>query len=176
MTDPAPPVTDEGTEEAANRLRAGVLGAIDGLTSVGGVIVGLAATTATTSTIAYVGLLALFTGAVSMGSGEYASVAEARDVQAASGETDLPSPWGAAITSGLSFACGAAAPTLAGIAPQGVRVALVVAAVLAGLVVTGVVSARAGRLPAPLVRRAVARTLIGGCVGMAAGSALAAMS
>jgi VIT1/CCC1 family predicted Fe2+/Mn2+ transporter len=62
-----------------NWLRAGVLGANDGLTSTAGVVVGVAGTTSTFSTILTAGVTALVAGALSMTGGEYVSVSTQRD-------------------------------------------------------------------------------------------------
>jgi VIT1/CCC1 family predicted Fe2+/Mn2+ transporter len=66
-----------------NWLRAGVLGANDGIVSTAGLVVGVAAATATTSAIFTAGLAGLVAGAVSMALGEYVSVSAQRDTQRA---------------------------------------------------------------------------------------------
>jgi VIT1/CCC1 family predicted Fe2+/Mn2+ transporter len=66
-----------------NRLRAGVLGANDGIVSVAAVVVGVAATTASIPVIATAGLAALAAGALSMAAGEYVSVSTQRDTEKA---------------------------------------------------------------------------------------------
>lgn len=163
MTD----TTEASTEERASQLRAGALGAIDGLTSTAGVVIGVAATGSSQRTVAFLGLLALVSGAVSMASGEYASVASQRDAEAADGvsRAELPSAWVAAFTSAVSFAAGAVIPTLAAtLAPSGWRVLAAVLAVLAGLAATGVLVGRVGDIP---VGRSLRRTLVGGGAAMA---------
>jgi VIT1/CCC1 family predicted Fe2+/Mn2+ transporter len=66
-----------------NGLRAGGLGANDGLVSTAGVVVGVAGATTTLSTILTAGLAALVAGALSMAGGEYVSVSTQRDTEAA---------------------------------------------------------------------------------------------
>jgi len=66
-----------------NWLRAGVLGANDGIVSVAGLVVGVAAATRVASLIFAAGLAGLIAGAVSMALGEYLSVSTQRDTQRA---------------------------------------------------------------------------------------------
>jgi VIT1/CCC1 family predicted Fe2+/Mn2+ transporter len=66
-----------------NRLRAAVLGCNDGLISTAGLVVGVAATTSSTTTLALAGLSGLVAGSLSMGGGEYTSVRAQRDSQEA---------------------------------------------------------------------------------------------
>ncbi len=66
-----------------NWLRAGVLGANDGIVSVAGVVVGVAGATADRSQIMTAGIAALVAGALSMAGGEYVSVSTQRDTEAA---------------------------------------------------------------------------------------------
>lgn len=64
-------------------LRAGVLGANDGIVSTAGLVVGVAAATTDASTIATAGGAGLVAGAVSMALGEYVSVSSQRDSERA---------------------------------------------------------------------------------------------
>ena len=64
-----------------NRLRAGVLGANDGIVSVAGMVVGVAAATPTFGALAIAGAAALSAGALSMAMGEYVSVSTQRDTE-----------------------------------------------------------------------------------------------
>jgi VIT1/CCC1 family predicted Fe2+/Mn2+ transporter len=64
-------------------LRAGVMGANDGIVSTAGLVVGVAAATTSASTIATAGTAGLVAGAVSMGLGEYVSVSSQRDSEEA---------------------------------------------------------------------------------------------
>jgi VIT1/CCC1 family predicted Fe2+/Mn2+ transporter len=66
-----------------NWLRAGVLGANDGLVSTAGVVVGVAGATTTLSAILTAGIAALVAGSLSMAGGEYVSVSTQRDTERA---------------------------------------------------------------------------------------------
>ncbi|RKR75369.1 VIT1/CCC1 transporter family protein [Frondihabitans australicus] len=66
-----------------NWLRAGVLGANDGIVSVAAIVVGVAGATPATAPIATAGVAALVGGAISMALGEYVSVSSQRDTQRA---------------------------------------------------------------------------------------------
>ncbi|HKY14334.1 MAG TPA: VIT family protein [Microthrixaceae bacterium] len=66
-----------------NWLRAGVLGANDGIISTAGLVVGVAAATTSTTAIATAGLAGLVAGATSMALGEYVSVSSQRDTEQA---------------------------------------------------------------------------------------------
>jgi len=66
-----------------NWLRAGVLGANDGIVSVAGIVVGVAGATSSRGPIFTAGLAGLVAGAVSMALGEYVSVSSQRDAEAA---------------------------------------------------------------------------------------------
>ena len=64
-----------------NWLRAGVLGANDGIVSVAGLVVGVAAATAERGPVLTAGAAGLVAGAVSMALGEYVSVSTQRDTE-----------------------------------------------------------------------------------------------
>jgi vacuolar iron transporter family protein len=66
-----------------NWLRAGVLGANDGIISTAGLVIGVAAATTDTAEIATAGIAGLVAGAVSMALGEYVSVSTQRDTERA---------------------------------------------------------------------------------------------
>ncbi|MGH8792027.1 MAG: VIT1/CCC1 transporter family protein [Stackebrandtia sp.] len=66
-----------------NWLRAGVLGANDGIVSVAGLVVGVAGATVDRTTILTAGVAGLAAGALSMAGGEYASVSAQRDTERA---------------------------------------------------------------------------------------------
>ncbi|GAA0471034.1 membrane protein [Paractinoplanes deccanensis] len=66
-----------------NRLRAGVLGANDGIVSTAGLVVGVAGATTATGPILTAGMAGLAAGAVSMALGEYVSVSSQRDSERA---------------------------------------------------------------------------------------------
>ncbi|MBS9371942.1 VIT1/CCC1 transporter family protein [Rhodococcus sp. B50] len=71
-----------------NWLRAGVLGANDGIVSTAGLVVGVAAATTDESTILTAGVAGLAAGAVSMALGEYVSVSTQRDTERAALHTE----------------------------------------------------------------------------------------
>ena len=64
-------------------LRAAVLGANDGIISTACLIVGVAASNASRSSVLVAGIAALFAGAMSMASGEYVSVSSQADTERA---------------------------------------------------------------------------------------------
>ncbi|MGI8750896.1 MAG: VIT1/CCC1 transporter family protein [Acidimicrobiales bacterium] len=209
-----------------NRLRAGVLGCNDGITSTAGLVVGVAAATTGTTALVFAGLSGLVAGALSMGGGEFTSVRAQRDSQeallhiqrgeletipdeeldelahlymqrglslrlarqvaveltardalAAHAEAelgidlgDLVKPWEAASASAVSYLIGGLVSLLAILLPPAsVRIAVCVAAVLAGLALTGYLAARLGAAP---TGRATLRNLLVGSITMAATYAL----
>ncbi|MFD5831493.1 VIT family protein [Lentzea sp. NPDC060358] len=74
---------DEVTGDRMNWLRAGVLGANDGIVSTASLVVGVAGATTDRGQILVAGLAGLFAGAMSMASGEYVSVSSQRDAERA---------------------------------------------------------------------------------------------
>ena len=66
-----------------NWLRAGVLGANDGIVSTAGLVIGVAAATTARSPILTAGIAGLAAGAVAMALGEYVSVSSQRDTERA---------------------------------------------------------------------------------------------
>ncbi|MGN7191297.1 MULTISPECIES: VIT1/CCC1 transporter family protein [unclassified Curtobacterium] len=83
-TDLSLPVSEHDDAASAARLnwlRAGLLGANDGIVSVAAVLVGVAGAGASTGPVVAAGTAALVGGAVSMALGEYVSVSGARDAQ-----------------------------------------------------------------------------------------------
>jgi len=79
------PDEPHGTGIAArlNWLRAGVLGANDGIVSVAAIVVGVAGATSSVPAILTAGVAGLVGGAISMALGEYVSVSSQRDSQRA---------------------------------------------------------------------------------------------
>lgn len=69
--------------ERLNWLRAGVLGANDGIISVAALVVGVAAATTDLGALLVAGVASVIAGAVSMGLGEYVSVSSQRDTERA---------------------------------------------------------------------------------------------
>jgi VIT1/CCC1 family predicted Fe2+/Mn2+ transporter len=79
---PAEPHTGS-VSSRLNWLRAGVLGANDGIVSTAGIVVGVAAATVSRGPILTAGIAGLVAGAVSMALGEYVSVSTQRDTEQA---------------------------------------------------------------------------------------------
>ncbi len=75
-----------------NVLRAGVLGANNGIVSVAGVVIGVAATHGSHSAILIAGLAAILAGTFSIG-GEYVSVSTQADTEKAAIETQKEALW-----------------------------------------------------------------------------------
>lgn len=157
--------------ERLNWLRAGVLGANDGIVSVAATVVGVAGASVGNSALVVAGIAALVAGALSMAAGEYVSVSSQRDAERTmrahgvmAEDAELTNPWHAALASLVSFVVGGAIPLLMVLAPWGTaRVPATFGAVVLALVLTGAVSARLGGAPA---RRAVLRNVIGGSLAM----------
>ncbi|MEU0538843.1 VIT family protein [Nocardia sp. NPDC005978] len=83
MAHPHEPHQTEGLAARLNWLRAGVLGANDGIVSTAGLVVGVAAVNTGTSAILTAGIAGLTAGAISMAAGEYVSVSTQRDSERA---------------------------------------------------------------------------------------------
>jgi vacuolar iron transporter family protein len=90
MTDDGVPVGPHASEphdgtvgSRLNWLRAGVLGANDGIVSTAGIVVGVAGATGDRKAILVAGVAGLFAGAMSMATGEYVSVSTQRDSERA---------------------------------------------------------------------------------------------
>lgn len=66
-----------------NWLRAGVLGANDGIMSIAGIVMGVAGANASSHTLLIAGLAGLVAGALSMAGGEYVSVSSQKDTELA---------------------------------------------------------------------------------------------
>lgn len=177
------PTGDDGVAARLNKLRAGVLGANDGIVSVAAVVVGVAGATSAIGPVITAGAAAVIGGAVSMALGEYVSVSSQRDAllaRRAAGhdveDDEIVSPWHAAIASSISFFLGALLPMIAIILPPaGARIPVTFAATLLALAITGAVSARIG---GGSRGRAALRLVIGGALALAvtfaAGSLLGA--
>jgi VIT1/CCC1 family predicted Fe2+/Mn2+ transporter len=71
----------DGIASRLNWLRAGVLGANDGIVSVAAIVVGVAGATSQIAPILTAGVAGLVGGAISMALGEYVSVSSQRDSQ-----------------------------------------------------------------------------------------------
>jgi VIT1/CCC1 family predicted Fe2+/Mn2+ transporter len=72
-----------GLNSRLNWLRAGVLGANDGIVSTAGLVMGVAGATSDRGTILLAGVAGLAAGALSMAAGEYVSVSTQRDSELA---------------------------------------------------------------------------------------------
>ena len=86
LPESAPYLVDDGQGVDAARLnwlRAGVLGANDGIISTAGLVVGVAGATTAIGPILIAGIAGLTAGAVSMALGEYVSVSSQRDAERA---------------------------------------------------------------------------------------------
>lgn len=151
----------------ANWLRAGVLGANDGIISVAGLLIGVAAASTSAQALLLAALAAWAAGTVSMALGEYVSVSAQRDSERAA---DIPhgqqvNPYMAAGSSALSFTAGSILPLLAvGFSTVTGRVPILVAAVIVALLGTGTISSRLGDVP---LVRPTARIVAGGVVALA---------
>ncbi|WP_412078196.1 VIT family protein [Streptomyces xanthophaeus] len=77
-----------GISTRLNWLRAGVLGANDGIISTAGLVVGVAGATTSRPAILAAGVAGLLAGALSMAAGEYVSVSSQRDSERAALETE----------------------------------------------------------------------------------------
>lgn len=169
------PVAPAASNAGLNWLRAGVLGANDGIVSVAATVVGVAGASTSTRIIILAGGAALIAGALSMASGEYVSVSSQRDaerVAAAAGRPindvsdDFTNPWHAALASMTAFTLGALIPMLVVLAPWPLeaRVPATFGAVVLALVLTGWASSRftgASRV------RSIVRNVLGGSLAMA---------
>ncbi len=156
-----------------NWLRAGVLGANDGIVSVAATVLGVAGATSDVKAIFIAGIAALVAGALSMAVGEYVSVSSQRDAEMVAArlrglahhEVELTNPWHAAIASLSAFGVGALIPLLVVLAPWGSGRSLATfVAVIIALVVTGWTSARVSGAG---VGRSVTRNVVGGSLAMA---------
>lgn len=211
---------DGGLAERLNWLRAGVLGANDGIVSVAGLVVGVAGATSARAAILTAGVASLVAGALSMAGGEYVSVSTQLDTEKAALEKEkleletmpdeeerelaqiyadkglspklaaevareltkkdplrahaeaelqidpdnLTSPWQAAWASFIAFTVGGLIPLLAiGFPSTSLRVLTCGAAVVAGLALTGFLSARLGEAR---VGRAILRNIGVGALTM----------
>lgn len=73
----------KNTTAKLNWLRAGVLGANDGIVSIAGLVVGVAGATNSSIVIITAGVAGIIAGAISMAAGEYVSVSSGRDTEKA---------------------------------------------------------------------------------------------
>lgn len=111
--------------DGLNIIRAGILGANDGIISVSGIVLGAAGAQMDSSTLFFSGVAGMIAGACSMAGGEYISVSTQRDIQrqkiqSESKETnvlikstDVLNPIHAALSSFFSFFLGSIIPLMA---------------------------------------------------------------
>nr|WP_300146020.1 VIT family protein [Propionicimonas sp.] len=76
-------VAQQSLSQRLNWLRAGVLGANDGIVSTAGLVVGVAGATTDSVALLIAGLAGMVAGALSMAGGEYVSVSSQRDSEIA---------------------------------------------------------------------------------------------
>jgi vacuolar iron transporter family protein len=212
----------QGIAQRLNWLRAGVLGANDGIVSVAAIVVGVAGATPSNGPILTAGAAGLIGGAISMALGEYVSVSSQRDSERAAiatekreleespadelreladyyeakgiskatamevarelterdalsahlaaefniDQTDIASPWHAALASAVAFVIGAILPLASMLLlPDIARVPVTFVAVLVALAITGSIAAHIGGSPK---LRATLRVTIGGALALAA--------
>ena len=152
-----------------NWLRAGVLGANDGIISVAVVLVSIVGVLSHDKLI-LVGISAIFAGAISMAIGEYISVSAQRDAEIANNSAEHTNPIHAAISSFASFVSGAIIPLLFAILFES-AIAIAVAVIVA-LILTTAISVRVGRSK---LGRQLLRNVVGGGVAMGLGVTLNAL-
>lgn len=158
-----------------NWLRAGVLGANDGIVSTAGIVMGVAGATQESGPILIAGIAALIAGSISMAGGEYASVSAQRDSEIAALKKERSeiqnqssqekiyddehvSPTAAAIASFFAFALGSILPIVAIAGPWvNYREVATVSSVVIALALTGYFGAKIGKAK-PL--RAVIRNVV----------------
>ncbi|KAG5225910.1 hypothetical protein OIU77_005801 [Salix suchowensis] len=164
-------------------LRAAVLGATDGLVSIGSLMMGVGAVKQDVKAMILTGCAGLVAGGCSMAIGEFVSVQSQLDIELAqikrdnsrraTGEPEnegdrekLPNPAQASAASAVAFAIGAAVPLLAAsfIGEYKLRLGVVVGAVTVALVLFGWLGAVLGK--APIIKSSLT-ILIGGWFAMA---------
>ncbi len=153
---------------AANTIRAGVFGVQDGIVSTFGLVMGVAGAQVSPEAVLIAGIAGAFSGAVSMGAGEYVSVKVQHELLAARGSTDGEgnvSPYRAATANSGLFVLGAAFPLLPFLFLVGLpAVALSTALSASALFATGALLTRLTRRP-PLLS-GLRMLVIGGGAGL----------
>ncbi|RRK10542.1 hypothetical protein D1831_06690 [Lactiplantibacillus garii] len=150
-----------------NVLRAGILGANDGIISVSGIVLGAVGANLSNQTLFISGISGMLAGACSMAGGEYVSVSAQKDVQLSRlnaqvtaearqsaeyqtkiEEIDLLSPLHAAAMSFISFILGALIPLLAiSLSSPAWRLTNTLVAMAIALTLNATVSAQRGAIP-----------------------------
>ena len=178
----APPDAPQGQRangglDKSNMIRAGLFGIQDGMVSNFGLIMGVAGAQVAPEAVLIAGIAGLLSGGLSMGAGEYVSVATQREMLAAGQvveEGDNVRATRAAFASSGLFALGAFIPLLPFLFTAGIP------AVVISSILTGVSLFTAGAVLTKLTRRSpllsgVRILVIGGGAGILAylvGSAL----
>lgn len=83
MAETAQPATDTKIHGKLNWLRAGVLGANDGIVSTAGLVMGVAGANVSSTALLIAGLAGVVAGALSMAGGEFVSVSSQKDTELA---------------------------------------------------------------------------------------------
>lgn len=142
------PRPDASLAPRLNWLRAGVLGADDGIVSTAGLVFGVAGATSDSFSLFIAAAAGMVAGALSMGGGEYVSVSAQRDTERVAlglEPHEQTNPWQAAIASTTAFTLGAMIPLLAIVLTHpAARLPVTLVSVLAALAITGYTSARLG--------------------------------
>jgi VIT1/CCC1 family predicted Fe2+/Mn2+ transporter len=146
-----------------NWLRAGVLGANDGIISVSVVLVSIVGVLSPGKML-LVGISAVLAGSVSMALGEYISVSAQRDAEIAAEHTEHTNPIHAAMSSFLSFLSGAIIPLVFSILFHSVMA--IVIAVLVALILTTFASVYVGKSS---MKKQLLRNVLGGGLALTVG-------
>ena len=148
-------------EKKLNWLRAAVLGANDGIVSVAGVVMGVAATGVGRGGIIVAGVAALVAGAISMAGGDYTSVSAQRDTEVAHGRhasSVTAHPWNAAWSSLLAFSAGGLLPLITVSTFEAeLKIPATVISVVVALAVTGLWAAMVG---GGSIRKSITRNVV----------------
>ncbi|KRO28356.1 hypothetical protein DY78_GL002487 [Lactiplantibacillus fabifermentans DSM 21115] len=164
-----------------NVLRAGILGANDGIISVSGIVLGAVGADMSNTTLFISGISGMVAGACSMAGGEFVSVSAQKDVQLAKlnaqttpnqrvtdfyqtriHEIDLLNPLHAATMSFLSFLLGAVIPLLAiSLSAPAWRLTNTLLAMAAALTINATVSAHNAEVP---LAKVILRNILVGLV------------
>lgn len=146
-----------------NWLRAGVLGANDGIISIATLLIALIGNISSESLL-IVAVSATVAGALSMSIGEYVSVSAQKDAELANSHTEITNPFHAAYSSFLAFLTGAILPVVTATLTQ--NIVITVASVITALLLTGYISAKTGNLPP---RKPMIRNMVAGSIALAIG-------
>jgi len=146
-----------------NWLRAGVLGANDGIISISVLLVSIVGILKHEQLI-IVGFSGVLAGALSMAIGEYISVSTQRDTEEAADFEQRTNPSHAAFSSFLSFVLGAVLPLTAALLFE--NPILIVIAVILSFLITTIVSVSVGKTK---FWKPFFRNIIGGSIALTLG-------